>query len=50
MYENCNVVAVTALKKVAIVDILSKFAAACFCAEPIVGITTKASRMRGLIS
>lgn len=35
--ENCMVVAVTALKKVATVDRFSRFVAACFCAKRMVG-------------
>ena len=35
--ENCIVVAVTALKNVATVDKLSRFAAACFWAKRMVG-------------
>ena len=40
-YENCRVVAVTAEKKVATVDRLSRLAAPCFCANRIVGTPIK---------
>ncbi len=40
--ENCIVVAVTALKNVATVDRLSRFAAACFCAKRMVGTPVSA--------
>lgn len=36
-YENCMVVAVTAEKKVAIVERLRRFAEPCFCANRMVG-------------
>lgn len=36
-YENCMVVAVTAEKKVAMVERLSRFVEPCFCAKRIVG-------------
>lgn len=39
--ENCIVVAVTAEKNVATVDRLSKLAAACFCANRMVGTPVK---------